>query len=275
MYKTFVYDGDSSAYLAVASMNGNNGPHGEICEVEKAECVNHVAKRLGTSLRALKNTGGKGKSSFGGRNKLTDAVIDSLQYYYQVSLNRKIRTSASEMSNEILSSFYYCTSSDDRPNHEYCPKGSNSWCFYNRSLANEEKPKSHSHMKVYFQAQDEQLQQVKAVYDRLTTDKLMTKCLKGMTQNRNEHLHARISRICPKNKNASKTSVDFATATVVCDYNVGHTASDLSVRFGIGPTMSQEQYLKKKDDIMDTPCKKRTRGKRMRRELEFYAAGRF
>lgn len=54
IYKTFVSDGDSSAIRSVCEMNQGAGPYGEQCPVVKAECINHVAKRLGTGLRALK-----------------------------------------------------------------------------------------------------------------------------------------------------------------------------------------------------------------------------
>lgn len=54
IYKTFVSDGDSSAFRSVCEMNQGAGPYGEQCPVVKAECINHVAKRLGTGLRALK-----------------------------------------------------------------------------------------------------------------------------------------------------------------------------------------------------------------------------
>lgn len=43
-YRTFVSDCDSSAYRAVCDMNGGKGPYGEGNKVEKAECINHVAK---------------------------------------------------------------------------------------------------------------------------------------------------------------------------------------------------------------------------------------
>lgn len=93
LYKTFLSDGDSSAFLSVKKMCNNEGPYGAACSVKKAECVNHVSKRLGTALRNLKKaTKKKGTAGYGGKNKLTDVVIDSLQYYYKVSLNRKIET---------------------------------------------------------------------------------------------------------------------------------------------------------------------------------------
>lgn len=56
IYKTFVSDGNSSAFRSVCEVNRGAGPYGEQCPVVKAEYINNVAKRLGTGLRALKKT---------------------------------------------------------------------------------------------------------------------------------------------------------------------------------------------------------------------------
>lgn len=53
-YTTMISDGDSSTHKALREEN----PYGageKKNEVRKEECVNHVAKRLGTRLRKLKN----------------------------------------------------------------------------------------------------------------------------------------------------------------------------------------------------------------------------
>lgn len=105
IYKTFVSDGDSSAFRSVCGMYQGARPYGDQCPVVKAECINHVAKRLGTGLRALKKTKSDAEKPaiWEGRHKLTDVFIDHLQFYFQVSLSRKVGTTASEMREEIMS----------------------------------------------------------------------------------------------------------------------------------------------------------------------------
>ena len=288
-YRTFITDGDSSAFKSVTEMGNGTGPYGKEKPVAKAECVNHVAKRLGTSLRNIKRTRtmdddsdsgepSKKKSrptSMGGRHKLTDTVIDHLQYYFSVSLKRKVGTTASAMRDEILSSFHHCTSTDAKPKHHLCTKGPNSWCFYNKHLALGKKPPNHKKMKVYFHLTVRQLEKVKAIYDRLTTDEMMERCLKGMTQNRNESLHSRIWKMCPKHKNTSRMYVEFATATAVGHYNCGYERSNLCDVLGIEVPSEFMKYLKRKDKVMDAPIKIKMRNKRLRRDIEFYAAGAF
>lgn len=57
LYRTFESNGDSSAYLSVHGMHDGKVPYGEYRKASKVECINHVAKRLGTALRGLKNYG--------------------------------------------------------------------------------------------------------------------------------------------------------------------------------------------------------------------------
>ncbi|KAK8372313.1 hypothetical protein O3P69_019807 [Scylla paramamosain] len=206
-YMNFVCDGDSSAFRAVKECNNGDGPYGKDYVIEKWDCTNHVAKRLGTGLRNLRkdtyievNQSGsrKRRSVLGGKNKLTDKVIDRLQHYFKISIKRKANTTEGEMRDEIMSSFYHCTSTDDNHHHDLCPKGEDSWCFFQAAVARGETPKSHSEMKVFFSLPPEQLELVKGVYTRLTTDEMMKRCLQGLTQNPNESLHSRIWLHCPK-----------------------------------------------------------------------------
>ncbi len=113
----------------------------------------------------------------GGKYKLTDTVIDDVEYYFHVSMNKKVGTNAEEMRNEILSVLYYCTSTDQKPQHEKCAKSKDSWCSYSKSLARAYAKKcvTCKKMKVSFHLTDDQLKQVKAVYDRMTSDEMMQK----------------------------------------------------------------------------------------------------
>ena len=55
-YRPFIGDGDSSSYSTVQK----EMPYGPLYFMEKAECTNHVTKRMGTGLRKLlQNNKGK------------------------------------------------------------------------------------------------------------------------------------------------------------------------------------------------------------------------
>lgn len=229
-YTVFISDGDSSAYDAICNMNEGKGPYGGIV-IEKAECINHVSKRLGTALRKLRTqvvtvkTTQKGAqrrmSDMGGRGKLTDFVINKLTKYYGTAVRRQINGTVSEMRKEIMASLFHCSSSDAFPRHFFCPKSEDSWCFYERAVAKNEPVVSHKEIKVTFEHPDNLRSKVDGEYKRLTSDKLLTACLLGKTQNPNEHLHSRVWRYCSKYKNSNKHILDFASAQAVVDYNEG------------------------------------------------------
>ena len=74
-YTGMVSDGDSNAYRSTVAAQP---PYGADKNVVKEECVNHVAKRLGTALaKVAKN------HALGGKNNLSESVRMQLQSYYK------------------------------------------------------------------------------------------------------------------------------------------------------------------------------------------------
>ena len=62
----------------------------DIYNVEKEECVGHVQKRMGSSLKTFK-TDHKGKrladgKPVGGKGRLTESVTNSMQNYYGLAI---------------------------------------------------------------------------------------------------------------------------------------------------------------------------------------------
>ncbi|GFW23881.1 uncharacterized protein TNCV_945651 [Trichonephila clavipes] len=90
-YVSILSDGDAKTYQHLSSLN----LYGNCIKIAKEECINHVAKRLGTGLH-----------------------------------------------NKILE----WRNKDKTPKHSKCPTGSTSCCFYQRALAKNENPMSHSLM---------------------------------------------------------------------------------------------------------------------------------
>lgn len=158
---------------------------------------------------------------------------------------------------------------DSKPTHHLCPKSHDSWCFCNRSVARGETPPSHTHMKVHFQLKPDQLQQVKDVYTRLTTDVRMIKCLCGWTQNPNESLHSRTWRYCPKHKNTTKTMMDLVVAQIVATYNGGYVASNPSHLLGIPYTNALHKYLENMGNAMNLPPARKMRNKRLQQYMAY------
>lgn len=255
-YRVFISEGDSSAYSAVCMMNDGEGPYVDV-KVEKGECISHVAKRLGTALRKLRNqvetekTTKKGKQlrmkRLEERGKLTDHVIKKLTQYYGSFIRRNVSGSVKQMRKDLYASFLHCLSTDANPQHALCPKTSNSWCFYQKAKANKQVPPSHKKMEVHFVLPSELRQKVWGEYRRLTSDKLLSSCILGKTQNLNENLHSRIWGFCSKYKNANKQMLDYALAQAISDYNVGYQEGYIGDLLGATQSSITKSHLQQRD----------------------------
>ncbi|GFU94654.1 uncharacterized protein TNCV_732901 [Trichonephila clavipes] len=123
-YTQYYGDGDSKAFMSVKDTYGLNS-------VTKFECIGHVQKRVGSRLRKLK-TKTKGLS---GKGKLTDNFIDRLQNYYGIAVRSNVGN-LTAMQQNVIAALYHCASSDKKPMHGQCPIGKESWCYFQRGVAN-------------------------------------------------------------------------------------------------------------------------------------------
>ncbi|GFT17760.1 CCHC-type domain-containing protein [Trichonephila clavipes] len=78
-YNEYYGDGDSKGYESVKNFYGIN-------TVTKLECIGHVQKRVGGRLRQLKKT----TKGLGGKNKLTDKLINRIQNYYGIAIRSNV-----------------------------------------------------------------------------------------------------------------------------------------------------------------------------------------
>ena len=135
-YKYMVSDGDSKTFslLTRESVYGTDPEN----QVEKLDCVGHVQKRLGTALRNLKSKYRGQKLSdgktIGGAGRLTDSLINYLQNYYGSAI-RSNKGNLELMVKAVQATLLHCNSSDDRPRHNLCPTGEQSWCKWQRAKA--------------------------------------------------------------------------------------------------------------------------------------------
>ena len=284
-YITFVGDGDSKAYNAVCEMNDGNGPYENI-KVEKMECINHVHKRMGARLMRAKALASElittktgkimKKSVLGGQKMLTQKVIENLQSYYGKAIRDNINTDVATLRIAIWASFFHLTSTDKNPGHHLCPKGSSSWCFYNRALANKETPPSHASKNLYLaKIPHEHLEHIKRVYRDLTEPSLLQRCLKGFTQNPNESIHARLWLKCPKVKFFGLYRVIFCAQSCVLEHNLGYERSNLLTEL-FGTSASIKKVLKTQDALKIKKQSPRVKKKASKTEIsEEYKPGQF
>jgi len=86
------------------------------------------------------------------------------------------------MKNAVWAVYYHNISNDKNPQHSYCPEGKKSWCKWRVAEA-EGTLKSFQHKPSLSEAVQAA---IKPVFEALSTDDLMTRCLGGNTQNSNE-----------------------------------------------------------------------------------------
>lgn len=109
-YTTLLSDGDSKTFNHLV----NSEVYGPDITIVKEECINHVAKRLGTSLRKLvKDNKTLGVTKHG---SLKDVTITKLTRYYQNAIRSNMNDRDS-MKTAIFATLYHCVSTDVKPQH--------------------------------------------------------------------------------------------------------------------------------------------------------------
>lgn len=227
-YTTLLSDGDAKTFKELTELK----PYGDT-ELVKEDCINHVSKRLATALRNVVTDCKKRGVTLGGRGcgMLTQNTIRKLTIYFSRAIRGQ--TSVEEMRRAILASLHHGYSTDENPSHEYCPPGLQSWCFFQQALAKHNIPGPHEkfvHTPLNRAKLENHLNQI---YNRLTEEHLLTRCLSGKTQNANEALHSLIWSRCSKDNFASRRRVLFAVLTAIQEFiNGSIEAQDTATFFG-------------------------------------------
>ena len=63
------------------------------------------------------------------------------------------------------------------------------------------------------------------VYQRLASDELLSRCIRGATENQNESLHSVIWRKCRKEIFISRKILEIAVSNSVAEFNMGCSAT--------------------------------------------------
>lgn len=222
-YTTILSDGDSRTFHALTQ----EGVYGYI-SIEKKDCLNHVHKRMGTALRNLVEKKKAQGQSLGGKGNLTQEKIKKITNYYGYAL-RSHSHDVARMKKAVQATLLHLTSTDEAPDHSCCPQGVDSWCAFNRALANQVEPPPHKnplpgHVRTALEP----------VFARLGDEALLKRCKDGMTQNAIECLHSVIWSQCSKNTHDSLLAVQRAVAEAVSRFNQGMAATSRAVAEQLG-----------------------------------------
>jgi len=122
-----------------------------------------------------------------------------------------------DMRKAILATLYHKCSTDAKPQHQYCPTGADSWCSYQKAKAKKES----AHFKHPPAFDEETLNILKPIYEDLTSDDTLERCLGANTQNNNECFNSLVWNIAPKHKFVGKQNLEIAVFSAACVFNEG------------------------------------------------------
>jgi len=218
-YANYIGDGDSKTYAAIK----NKTPYEDL-EVKKKECIGHVQKRMGSRLRDVRRK----NKGLGGKGKLTGKMIDKLTIYYGLAIRRN-PDSIEKMYNDIWATYFHYASTDKHPQHEKCPVGNDSWCEWQKALAALPETSSRKNnipgfVQSYKSLPEDVLQAIKPIYEDLSKEELLQRCLGGFTQNNNESYNQLIWKISPKHLPGGILPVQIAAYAAACIFNEGNVA---------------------------------------------------
>ncbi|GAB0086469.1 LOC108005992 [Sergentomyia squamirostris] len=204
-----------------------------------------------------------------GKGKLTGKFIDKLTIYYGLAIRRNCN-SVQAMKDAIWATYYHYSSTDKNPQHEKCPNGPESWCSWQRAFS-ADTLSTFKHD--YDPLPDDVLKAIKPLYDELSNDILLERCLGGFTQNNNESLNQLIWKITPKILPAGSKVVDIAAWIAACIFNEGTKAllsfmSKMDIK--LGPNCHMYAQIEDKNHIRlaEWKTKSTTKEERTRRRQE-------
>jgi len=90
-----------------------------------------------------------------------------------------------------MATFYHLCSTNEKPQHEHYPPGEDSWCKWQKGIA--------TGANIIPSHLDEKVAKfLLSIYEDLSKEHLLSRCLGGHTQNANESFNATIWRLVPK-----------------------------------------------------------------------------
>lgn len=226
-YTIYLGDGDSKAFDTVKELAVYPERPGA---PEKAECVGHVQKRVGTRLRTYtQNYKGKflsDKKKLNGAGRLTNKVMNTLQNYYGMVI-RSNSNNLYSMKKGIAAILHHCSKHLDggdekkpqpEKRHQYCPRGADSWCKWQKDRAT-----GLTTYKEKISIPEAVRDVIKPIFSHsdLAADDLLKKCLHGETQNVNEAFNQIVWRKAPKDTFVTRRTVEVATASAALHFNDG------------------------------------------------------
>ena len=198
---------------------------------------------------------------------LTIAKCDAIQNFYGKSL-RDNRRNVEEMSKATWAILDHYSSTQDKPMHDNCPKGEDSWCSYNR----DETTGKRTHKLIKNPLRGAVREAMIPLFTRLAAVTFLEGCKDCVTQNPNESLHNVIWSLAPKQVANSPHETSLGINLGVCIYNEGwqYTVSNMfeKLRIPFFAVRVEQCRLIDEDRIYDAETKSQRRTRTLRKELK-------
>jgi len=124
------------------------------------------------------------------------------------------------MKKAIMATLYHYCSTNEKPRHENCPIGAESWCEWRKAEARGEE-KNYGHPSRVITPDVEK--HLIPIYEELSKEELLTRCLGGHTQNSNESFNSTIWRLVPKHLNSGSKIIEIAAFIAAGIFNEGYS----------------------------------------------------
>lgn len=268
-YAHYIGDGDSSSYGKVVESK----PYNDEMIPVKWECLGHVQKRMGTRLRDYRKDNKKQVLSDGkklsGKGRLTDKVINSLQNFYGMALRNNKQLYP--MKKAVGAVLWHCTDLPPQQRHVFCPRSEDSWCKWQVDQI-----KSTNTFSGKIKIPVAIKQAIQPIFQDLSADSLLSKCLHDFTQNPNEAFNQIVWNKCPKSVFVSRNVLELAVYSAVINFNEGFSGiKRVFDKLGVQCGQFFEIGGVKKDiaRASNTLLKSSEKGKRQRKKLRAIRKG--
>ena len=252
VYCTYIGDGDSSSFRNLTKSDPYNG---EVI-VMKEECLGHAQKRLKKHL-LKKTTLCKG---------LPDGKAKRNAHLYALVVVQN-RGKEAEVIRDALNILLDHT----REEHNNCPTGESSWCYYQKQVPlcsmDDSLPAPYKRSPYLSPTEHKRAREVFDIFASLEFCGAITL---GKTQNSNESLHAMIWHHSPKAKRLGQKSLIASTAMAVLSFNEGSLAyAALLKELGMDVSHNTLEFLARRDRGRNLRRKRRIleTHKRRRRQM--------
>lgn len=173
---------------------------------------------------------------------MTDPEIDTMQSLYRKAIIDHPGDIAG-MTTACWAVYYHYISTDEDPQHDFCPDDADSWCKYQQALATGEgPPTTHTLIPASYR------EPVLRIFTDLCDTSLLTRCLLGATQNSNESFNSMIWARCSKMDFSGTSTVQTATSLSVMAFNGGsQSLTQVMDKLGVEAGPLCRAYLASRD----------------------------